>query len=325
MKEKLVISTPPAEKIIPKDDTFHGSPKRLAAEWWYFDAIFNNNYSVHLGFKTFSKGRFGLISPMIEIYRDGNIITRKQKIHLFKDFRAYEDYPKIGVSGKTVIDFDNETYLKNGRWIYNYNLKIDDYYVDLDFFGLTEGFKIETKNESWVVPLPKARVKGEIRIKNEKVEVEGIGYHDHNWNYSLLSFINYGKGWYWGKVCSKTFTITWAKIMKSSHKYESIAIFNKDRGTFYNIDPRDIDFKFEDFSGRGRNRIPRTIIIKLSTSDKNDIRAYLVMKAEKIHFSRALVAPYWRYHMKPKGFISFKNKKERVEDVCIVECLKFGI
>ena len=49
---------PNVDDILPSDDAFHGSPKRISAEWWYFDAIFSNKYSAHIGFKTFSRVAF---------------------------------------------------------------------------------------------------------------------------------------------------------------------------------------------------------------------------------------------------------------------------
>ncbi|RLF51696.1 MAG: hypothetical protein DRN24_04525 [Thermoplasmata archaeon] len=320
-EEKLVKYTPPAERITPKDDAFHGSPKRISAEWWYFDAVFDNGYSSHLGFKTFSKGKIGLVSPMIELYKDGELVVQKQKKHLFKNFRTSKEYPMAEVSDKPIIMFDKERYKKTGEWVYNFNLEIDECLVDLDFIGLTEGFKIETENESWSVALPKASVKGEIQVNDEKIKVKGIGYHDHNWNYSLLTVMNYGIGWYWGKIRSETFNIVWAKIVKSSNRYELIAVVNIDNNSFYNINPENIVFKVDDFTGRYRRKIPTSISIEIN--DEN-IKADVKMKADKIHFGKALVAPYWRYHMKTDGFIYVNGEKENVEGICITEYLKFS-
>jgi len=325
MKEKLVIYSPPAEKITPKDDAFHGSPKRIAAEWWYFDAVFDNGYSTHLGFKTFSRGKLGLVSPMIELYREGDLLIQKQSRHLFKNFKTSKEYPKTEISGRKIINFDYDRYRKTGEWLYNFNLQIDECSVNLDFIGLTEGFKIETENESWTVALPKAKVRGEIQIEDKKMNVKGVGYHDHNWNYSLLTVMNYGVGWYWGKISSKTFNMIWAKIVKSSNRYELIAVVNEDNNGFYNINPRNITFKLDDFYGRGRKRIPRNISIKISDKvNEKNIEADIEMKADKIHFGKALVAPYWRYHMKNTGFISINGKKEKIENTCITERIKFS-
>lgn len=325
MKEKLVIYSPAAEKITPKDDAFHGSPRRIAAEWWYFDAVFDNGYSAHLGVKTFSRGKIGLVSPNIEVYKDGDLVIQKQSRHLFRNFKTSKEYPRVEVSNKKIIRFDYERYKRTGEWVYNYNLKIDDCIVNLDFIGLTEGFKIETENESWTVALPKAKVKGEIQVKGEKINVKGIGYHDHNWNYSLLTVMNYGIGWYWGKISSKSFSIIWAKIMKSSNRYEMISVVNKDNNGFYNINPRKIQLKLDNFSGKGRKKIPTTIFLKIDDFvNGENIKADVKMNADKIHFGKALVAPYWRYHIEPSGFISINGKEETVTGTCIAEYLKFS-
>ena len=38
------------EDISPKDDAYHYTKKLFSDEWWYFDAIFDNNYSIHADF-----------------------------------------------------------------------------------------------------------------------------------------------------------------------------------------------------------------------------------------------------------------------------------
>ena len=157
------------------------------------------------------------------------------------------------------------------------------------------------------------------------MNVEGIGYHDHNWNYSLLTVMNYGIGWYWGKISSKTFNIIWAKIVKSSNRYELITVVNKDNNGFYNVNPENIMFKLDNFIGKRRKKIPTTISIKINDNiDGEIIEADVKMKTDKIHFGKALVAPYWRYHMDSSGFISINGKKEEIDDICIAEYLKFS-
>ena len=160
-----------------------------------------------------------------------------------------------------------------------------------------------------------------LSFNDEKIKVKGIGYHDHNWNYSLLTVMNYGIGWYWGKIRSEKFNIVWAKIVKSSNRYELIAVVNIDNNSFYNINPKNIVFKVDDFTGRYRKKIPTSISIEIN--DEN-IKADVKMKADKIHFGKALVAPYWRYHMKTDGFIYVNGEKENVEGICITEYLKFS-
>lgn len=73
------------QEILPIDDAFHGSAKHVAAEWWYFDAIFTNNYSLHIGCRTFSQKKFGIVSPFLEIYKDGKLEVEAVKRYFFRD------------------------------------------------------------------------------------------------------------------------------------------------------------------------------------------------------------------------------------------------
>jgi len=83
------------QDISPADDAFHGSPKRVAAEWWYFDAIFNNNYSVHIGFKIFSRKKFGIVTPNIEFYKHGKLVVKTAKRYLFRNFETSKEVPLV--------------------------------------------------------------------------------------------------------------------------------------------------------------------------------------------------------------------------------------
>jgi len=198
----------PAMDITPSDDAFHGSKKRISAEWWYFDANFTNNYSLHIGCRTFSKKKNGMISPFLEIYKDGKLEAKAVKRYSFSKFKTSLNYPMVKLANNTIIQFDQEKFKEKKQWIYNVSLQIENYGVNLIFKGITKGFKYQTKAESWTVALPKASVYGEIIVNGKKINVSGIGYHDHNWNYSLLTPLTYGKGWYWGKIMSKTLTVS---------------------------------------------------------------------------------------------------------------------
>ena len=251
-----------AEKITPKDDAFHSSSQRIAAEWWYFDAALNDEISVHIGFKTFTKRNRGFVSPLIEVYNKGRLEYASRKRFPLRSTVISTEIPSIHLHDKPIIIFDKETYDDTGEWCYHVNFGIDDLYVDLKFIGITEGWKIETPLESWAVALPKAKVLGSIRIKEKTIEAHGFGYHDHNWNYSMLTLLNYGKGWYWGKIRSETFTITWADIIKSSKKEEVLAVLNQDEKRFLNIDPSTISFSPQNIISSHRKKVPTKFVFQ---------------------------------------------------------------
>ncbi len=314
------------EDIIPSDDAFHGSPKRVSAEWWYFDAIFDNRYSAHIGFKTFSRKKLGMVSPNIQYYKDGRLVVNTAKRFLFRSFETSKKVPTVKLFKKPVFEFNQDMYKKSGDWIYNYKFKIKDNAVDLNFKGVTKGWKIETDKESWAVVLPKAIVSGEIVVNGKKMNVDGIGYHDHNWNYSMLTVMNYGIGWYWGKIRSESFVIVWANIVKSPKRSELIAVINQDDKGYLNINPKNIHFSVEKISRSKYKKIPTCFKLKIDdmVNDK-PVKVDVNMESQNYHYGKQLLADYWRYHVKSNGVISVGSKTETLDnEIQIIEYLKYG-
>jgi len=315
-----------AEPITPKDDAFHGSPKRLAAEWWYFDASFNDDISIHIGLKTFTRKNKGFIMPLIEIYHKGKLTHIASTRYLFKNANISSEMPKVKIFDKSYIAFDKERYDETGEWCYHITFKIDELHADLLFVGCTQGWKIQTPQESWTVALPKAKVTGTLGIKERVIPVEGMGYHDHNWNYSLLTALNYGKGWYWGKIRSDTITITWANIVKSSKRSEILAVVNQDGKGFFNVHPSSISFKPQNSIKDHRRRTPTEFLFRIQDSiDHIPMNTDVMMKTTELHFSKVLFAPYWRYHVHAVGNIAIGDKTEPVSDIQIMEYLQFDM
>ena len=48
------------------------------------------------------------------------------------------------------------------------------------------------------------------------------------------------------------------------------------------------------------------------------------MNVTNLHYSKVLSAPYWRYHVKIKGFIEIDGNKENIDDIQIMEYLRFS-
>lgn len=313
------------KNITPKDDAFHGSKKQVSAEWWYFDAVFTNEYSIHIGCRTFSLRKFGMVQPFLEFYKNGKLEVEKKKRFLFKNFETSRTQPLVKLFKKTVIEFDYEKYKKDDKWVYTIDIKLEDCRARLEFIGDVEGFKIETPAESWTVALPKAKVTGEIEFKGKKIKVQGTGYHDHNWNYTLLTPLTYGKCWYWGKIRSKNHNIVWANVVKKDDRWELLAIVNNEKKGFYNINPENIIFKPDRYILDNKKKTPTYFTLKIDDIiNKTPIKADIEMKVQNMHYSSVLRSPYWRYHVQTSGFISVNGKKEKIDDIQIMEFLKFS-
>jgi len=314
-----------ASNITPKDDAFHGSKKRKSAEWWYFDATFTNNYSLHVGIRTFSKKNKGKVSLFLEFYKDGKLIEKSTKKFPFNNLKTSQDYPYVKILDNNILNFNKKNYKEKGEWIYNIRLELEKNKVNLKFIGTTNGFKFETKAESWTVALPKARISGDITVNGKNMNVEGIGYHDHNWNYSLLTPFTYGKGWYWGKIMSKNLSVSWAEVIKSKKTREILAVFNKDKNGFFESNVENIIFDVERFEKINNRKIPTHFKLKIDDKINNKkIKADVKMDVKEVHFDKVMfIASYWRFHVKAEGYISIDSVKEEVNKTQIMELMKF--
>jgi hypothetical protein len=267
----------------------------------------------------------GFVLPFIEIYHNGKLEKSNKKRFLFKNFKTSKEFPIIKLFNNTLIEFDRYKFKKNKEWIYKIKYNFEDIKINLIFKGITKGFKIETKAESWAVPLPKATVLGEINLNGKKMIVDGIGYHDHNWNYSLLTALTYGKAWFWGKIRSENYNIVWANVIKKSNKNDLVAIINKDKNIYYNINPINIKFKDEEYIKDRHRKMPTKFKLKINDEvNNNKIKAEINIKVKNLHFSSVLSAPYWRYHVHNKGYISINDTKELIDNIEIMEYLKFS-
>ncbi len=309
------------EGITPKDDAFHGS-KRLSAEWWYFDGVFSDEYSFHIGIRTFSRKKKGRAILFFELYKQDTIIFEKKKRYRFKDLQISKEFPSVHIQQQPIMELDEKEYEKNNKWTYHVTFTIDNCSADLTFSSLTEGFKVETKKESWTVAVPKATVQGTITYPKETLSVNGIGYHDHNWNYTLSTAITYGKGWYWGKIKGKRYNIVWANVLKRSGFQDLLAIVNVDNNGFFPIDPAKIKFITSRFTRYRHRKIPSSFTLSFNdTIKQKKIMATIHMDVDHIHYSKVLLASYWRYHVKVKGEIRIDDSVESIDDLQIMEYL----
>ena len=320
-----------ATDIQPKDDSYHGNINLLDIEWWYFDAVFDNDYSIHVGVRIYHIRHFGLIQTRINLYHHGTSIKEHIKAHLFNNATIHPNHPTITINQKPIITFDYETYKKTGQWIYHINLEIEDTKVNLTFTGTTQGWKIETTTTCWTVPLPKAHVTGTITTENKQLNVNGKGYHDHNWSYSPTTVIK-NLGWYWGRITADTLNLTWAHTKETPTKGDLIAILNKDHTpnqknqTYYNINPKNINFSLNKYTKNNRKQIPTHF--KLQTHKTTDptppLDIDIQMTTKDVQYTKIFIIHYWRYHVLTSGHLSIGKHKELFDKKPqIIEYLSF--
>lgn len=324
-----------AVTITPQDDAFHCVMNAMDIEWWYFDAIFDNGYSAHVGVRIFhSGGRCGVVRSRIEIYKDGKVVVEAIKSNLFKDITISRKIPLLQIDSKNQILFVEDIYKKTGAWVYTVSFEINGHAVDLTFTNLSQGWKIETSRNSWAVPLPKAEVHGSITIGNTVIPVRGIGYHDHNWDYSFFTTWMRNIGWYWGRIIGTVGSVIWAQTIADKEKKTMIVVINPEKTIrdpkqyFFTIPLSDISFSANKCQMNHFRLIPTHFSLDISPTTSSGqvdpIDIHLTMTADEIQHSRIFIAHYWRYHVKTSGTIQIGSQKETLKDqMQIIELLTF--
>ena len=321
----------PAKPINPIDDTFHGTKYLVDIEWWYFDAVFDDGYSIHIGFRIYHIKKIGILQTRINIYHHGKPIIKKIKRFLLSDVLINDTKPTIKINDQTVLSFSINDKQKR-PWIYAINLGIDDVFVHLDFIGDTQGWKIETKSTCWTVPLPMATVKGTLSFQGKTKDVNGTGYHDHNWGYSPTTVMQ-NMGWFWGRITAETLHITWANTIASEIKQDLIAVVNKKyepqgkKPFFTNVNQRNIIFRTKNYEQKNHFHIPHVFDINFTQKKDNNLKAVeanLLMKTIDIHYERIFIINYWRYHVETTGTITYDGHTETLnKKPQIIEYLRF--
>ena len=305
------------EDITLKDDAFHGANSIQYTEWWYFDAIFDNGYSIQIGIRVLGVLNQGVVFLKLDIYKEGELVSHETKIFFIWDFFTSEEVPLVELKRNKIME--GRIREDNGRWEYNLSVILDDSSAELCFVGCTKGWKGKTPGGNWAVILPKAEVIGSITHGDTIVNVSGIGYHDHNWNVSLLTGINFG--WFWGKVNSNSYTLTWAKIMTTRFWGQPLLVINEKYGDYINIEPEYINLQIKDFQIRKGMIVPYTFIIDV---EKENIYIHIVMEVTNIHHVRWMgIINYWRYHFKCTGIITVKGESEYIDEMEIAEYIRF--
>lgn len=327
-KEKYFEFSP--EDITLTDDAFHGSKALSFTEWWYFDANLNNGYSIQLSIRVGAllKSFIFIVFKRLDVYKDGELIKSKKKLYLKKHFFASKDTPHVKINGKDIIKGHIDK--KTGKGIYDLDFKIDNISANLIFEGNTKGYKGtvgkpinkkgNTKQGKWAVILPLATVSGKIKIKNKEIEVNGFGYHDHNWDMRGTVITNYG--WFWGKIYFKDYIIVWAKVFKTKDIASELLVISKKNEGYITIESDQIHLVTNNYKKEYRKLIPHHLTLLVNNSKVN---LKVDMSAMTIHHTRVMgFVNYFRYHMKCKGSININSIEDKIEDNCICEFMIFG-
>lgn len=210
------------DTIAPWEDGLRTEGKSGTYEWWYLDAHLDDGSTLVVVF--FTKPIIEISGPLapvvqVDITRpDGTRFSRQVSFEpgLFQASKDRCDV-KIGVNR---FEGDLEHY--------TVHLELADLTADLRLNGDVKpwrpgagilGFGAnDEKYFAWLPSVPHGKVTGTMMVEGRRTEVNGSGYHDHNWGNAPLTELVHD--WYWGRARVGDYTVI-ASFITADERYSS--------------------------------------------------------------------------------------------------------
>ena len=299
--------------ITIQDDACHLEEGFGRIETWYYDAIFDNNYSMVSLINVLHIGRLGIVLTGLFIYKDSKPVQIIRNRYPLSNFTGDRENPLLKIKEKELL----KGYIKDDqKWITHLSIDEKNVIMDLDFIKKSKGFKGKTYLGNWLV-IPKMKVKGTLYIKDNKIDLSGSGYHDHNIYPIYAPFKT--RGYYFGKLNINSDNLTWARVIKNRKNEQLIAVLNK-KGEYFNIPQKSITYKINKEIKDHRKMIPTKCLLYINS---DIIKLKLNIEPINYHYIGVLIAHYWRYHVRYTGEIEIESTKKKIDTVEITEYLKF--
>jgi len=300
--------------ICLQDDAAH-TPRILGnIETWYYDAIFDNNYSMACVVNVFHFLKTGLVLSGLFIYKDTHLLKCVRTRTPMKHFHGLHERPHLVLQDKTIIDA--ETIRSPKEWTSHVVLGDEKNNVDLRFLKKIEGWKGNHFLGDWLVA-PRLEVSGNLTVDATKISVSGSGYHDHN-NYPLFAPF-FGKGANFGKIIAGPITIVWAQVIRKNKHVDNILVINTD-DTIQSVPSNDIQLLVKDSMKDRRTLVPTKYELRVQ---KQDIDIDVDIQSLDCHYLTIPTVKYWRHHAKNTGKIRVGSRSEKVDSISIIDQLTF--
>jgi len=303
------------ENITLQDDAFHKTYDFFHIETWYFDGVFDNNYSMVFVITVVQKGNRGFVLISFSLYQDSDLIVFSREMSLLRHLSISENKPFLKLCN--IFNLTGDVDYVTNNWVYDFLLEIDELVVNLHFVNITKGWKTDIRGGWWLV-VPSLNVTGWILLNGENISIFGNGFHDHNWFYIFTPFIQ--KGWHYVSLEGNLLGITWAKVMKNRFTGEVIAVLNQKDMNPLLINPDEVTLLINEYMFTHGRLIPKNYSLKI---ENERLLVDVRMETLNIHYIKLPLMNYWRYHIRVKGIISLDQISEEVNTVKISELMKF--
>lgn len=195
-------------------------------EWWYFDAIFDDDSSLA---GSLSINGYHSLPETIKANADFTLnINSRGKMEVQKKF----SHKEILLSEDMITIGKNKIEKSQSNSILH--LEKDNFELTLNFKRMLSGFSwgqngrvIFTRGGdrylAWLIPLPRAEVSGILKTSKGTFNLKGLGYNDHTWGtISLKDNISH---WHWGRIHLEELTLIFAEIVfKNKTRVTSLAV-----------------------------------------------------------------------------------------------------
>jgi hypothetical protein len=262
---------PESMTVSQSDNAWHPTKDRNYVEWWYFD-LTNADGSLVRGqfylMGDISRPKMVKTGIRASLVRPDLTEVLIEKRFPYSEFKASTETCDVEL-GKSFI---------------RGNLSHCDVHVedgadglDLAFDSGMTGFKgracfgDEMTYMMWVVPQPRGHAKGTFRTKGEMLEIDGLGYRDHNWlNMPPMKCVSY---WDWGRAYDKEFTFIFADILATkrfgSARVKPLMVYDSTKLVWLTMEPAiwgitKSDVKFDPHT---RLNCPQTTVLRARDSD----------------------------------------------------------
>ena len=305
------------ENLSNSDDAYHNTNLTYATEWWYFDAILNEQYTFQFSIHIYKILTAGFASTQCNIYDQGKTILSESSIHQLSALQLSIDKPFISINDQIVMQtFSSQI---DNSITYQLSFSEGNYSFNLLFQETTQGWKGTTSAGDWAVVLPKAPVSGTITLHNNTLKVNGVGYHDHNWNVSISAGLNFG--WLWGKTVVDRYSFTWASIYKTWYMQNPLLVINEDDNGYTNVPIENIDFSVTKIEFKNGMFLPYGFRLYAQTNEYT-ITLFLDI-IDSDYVSVLGLINYWRYHIHASGTLKIDNHTHTIDDYNIAEFMRF--
>ncbi len=210
-----------------EDGTRTNGGEKNTYEWWYFDFKFSDGTIMVIDFLTKPVNKINTkASPFYFVdivFADG---SEYKKFWRYKksDFRIAKD--------SCFISFGN-SYVRGNLKEYHIHIEEEDFLLDLSLNNKSTSWRAKTgyllfdsdKYFAWVVAVPEGIAKASFSIAGKQFNLNGYGYHDHNWgNYLMHKLMHH---WHWSRTHFKNYTVIAASIVATKkYDYKNFTLFS---------------------------------------------------------------------------------------------------